>query len=79
MRYLSPSVTKHSPGDVDVNKFLPCAEDNEAVLSHFKVLMARVIANHVPGLGHLLPLIHNIRHAHSDSRAKKSEVVRLAH
>lgn len=33
VRHLSPSVTKHSPGDVDVNKFLPCAEVNEAACS----------------------------------------------
>ena len=79
VRHLSPSVTMLSPGDMDVTKFLPSDEDNETLLANYKVLMARVITKHVPGLAHLSPLIPNIRHAHSDSMSKKSEVVCLAH
>ncbi|KAL5467435.1 hypothetical protein EMCRGX_G031658 [Ephydatia muelleri] len=77
VRHLSPSVTMLSPGDMDVTKFLPSDEDNETLLANYKVLMARVITKHVPGLAHLSPLIPNIRHAHSDSMSKKSEVVPL--
>ena len=50
-----------SAGDMDVTKFLPSDENDETLLANYKVLMARVITKHVPGLVHLSPLIPNIR------------------
>ena len=55
---------------MDVTKFRPSDKDNETLLANNKVLMARVITKHVPGLEHLSPLIPNTRHAHSDSMSK---------
>ena len=64
------------PGAVDFTKFYPTAEDGAALLANFKVLIVRILAQHVPGVQDLTANVQDhIDHKYSKQMCEKSEVV----
>ena len=62
----------------DVTRLLPSADDFEAILLHFEVLVGRMLTTYIPGFEKYKLLSSQIKHKYSTEMKRKSDVVSLA-
>ena len=62
--------------DIDVNKFLPNADDYTTLKNNFKVLMKRILVQHLPALAPIRSSMNqHIIHEFTSDMSRKSSVV----
>ena len=63
------------PDEIDFSKFLPLAEDYEAITDNF-VLTSKILVEHLPHFSKYAPVVpKDIQHKYSKEMSKKSNVV----
>ena len=64
------------PDEIDFSKFLPLAEDYEAITDNFVVLILKILVEHLPHFSKYAPVVpKDIQHKYSKEMSKKSNVV----
>ncbi len=64
------------PDEVDFSKFVPLAEDYEAITDNFIVLISGILVKYLPHFSKYAPVVPKaIQHKYSKEMSKKSNVV----